>query len=113
MMNLSSGLCVDQDEKGLYTFHFVVPEDTDLHTFDAKKAIRGFVGGLAGECDVAMDEIIVTGMWKSRLGVANRFRSAGGRALLAGDAGKYHKCPGHRMLNLVQLISSRPSVGMD
>ena len=77
---------MNQDEKDTYTWHFAMPEDTDLKTFDAEKAILEGVGGLLGPCPLEIDEIKVKSTWKSQLAVADRFTSEQGRVFLAGDA---------------------------
>ena len=87
LMTLTGAVCVAQDEKDTYTWHFMVPEDTDPATFDAEKAIREGAGGLLGPYPLEIDEIKVKSMWKSKLAVAEQFRSDGGRVFLAGDSG--------------------------
>ena len=83
---LGGALCVSQDEIDTYTWHFIVPDGTELATFDAEKAIYEGVGGLLGPCKLEIDEIILKGAWKCGVAVANNFRSDMGRVFLAGDS---------------------------
>jgi hypothetical protein len=88
-MFLGGAALVSQDEMDLYTWHFIVSEDVAKNpsSFDAEKAIRNGIGGLTGEADIKIDEIIVKGIWQSKIAVADSFASKGGRVFLAGDSG--------------------------
>lgn len=88
-MSLSGAAVVAQDEKDTYTLHIMVPDEVANNpaAFDAEKAVRESIGGLTGESDVDIDEIIVTGVWRSKVAVADAFASKVGRVFLAGDSG--------------------------
>jgi hypothetical protein len=90
-MVLDGAAIVAQDEIDQYTWHFAVSEEVAKNpaAFDAEKAIRKGIGGLTGEADVKIDEIIVKGLWQSKIAVADSFASKGGRVFLAGDSGTW------------------------
>lgn len=85
-MTPNGDICVSQDEKDEYTWHFAVQDDTDVQSFDAEKAIYEGVGGLLGPCKLEIDETMVKCIRRSKVAVADRFRSEGGRVFLAGDS---------------------------
>ena len=50
--------------------------------------IKESLGGMGGPFDIKVDEVIISGHWRSDLSIATSFRSEKGRVFLAGDAGK-------------------------
>lgn len=98
-MTLKGDICVSQDEKDTYTWHFTAPDDTDIQSIDAEKAIHEAVGGLFGPCKLKIDEILVKSIWRSKVAVADRFRSEGGRVFLAGDSAHQFSPVGGHGLN--------------
>jgi FAD-dependent monooxygenase len=89
MFHLNGAAVVAQDERDTWTWHLMVPGDTDMVDFDAEKAIYAAAGGVFGPCPLNIDEILVKGIWKSKLAVADSFESKMRRVFLAGDAGEW------------------------
>ncbi|KAF2101732.1 hypothetical protein NA57DRAFT_53682 [Rhizodiscina lignyota] len=90
MMFLNGAALINQDEGETWTFLQSVPPDADLsaalEALEPRTAIYQSLGGLGQPFNFHIDEILTQYKWKSDLAIAESFRSAKGRVLLAGDA---------------------------
>lgn len=85
---LHGGALISQDEKETWTVHQMVPHGTDPDNVDALDFVYRVLGGLVELYPVRIDEVLVKSIWRADIGVADSFRSTGGRVFLAGDAGE-------------------------
>ena len=84
----SGGVIISQDEVDTWTTHLPVPIGFDQSTLDPKEQIFRVLGGLGDPYQINVDEILVSSVWRPNSAVADRYRSFGGRAFIAGDAGE-------------------------
>jgi hypothetical protein len=93
---LSGGVLVSQDEVETWTVHRMEPTDVDnnIASIEPHEFIFDTLGGLVGSYPIKVDEVLMKTKWRSDLAIADSFRSAKGRVLLAGDAGmERDRCP--------------------
>lgn len=78
-----------QDEVDTWTIHRMVPPGSDGSIEDPYQFISATLGGLGKPVDIKVDKILLTGVWKTGMAVADSFQSSKGRVFLAGDSGEY------------------------
>lgn len=77
---------IAQDEEDTWTLHTPIPLDLDTSKIDPYEAVYK---GLGASCDpfpIAIDEIVVTSVWRPNIFSANKFTSQHERVFLSGDA---------------------------
>lgn len=77
---------IAQDEIETWTAHLAAPIEEDTSSWDPLEVIYCVLGGSAGPYKIRVDEVIVNGIWKPNICVAEKYRSDGGRVFLAGDS---------------------------
>ena len=77
---------IAQDEIETWTAHLSVPIAEDTSCWDPLSVIYRVLGGSAGSYKIRVDEVIVSGIWRPNICVADKYRSKGGRVFLAGDS---------------------------
>lgn len=82
------GVIISQDEVDTWTTHLPVRLDFDQSSIDAREQIYKVLGGQGPPFEIDIDEILVSSVWRPNNAIADRYRSLGGRAFIAGDAGK-------------------------
>ena len=82
----NGAVIIAQDETETWTAHLSVPVAEDTSGWDPLSVIYRVLGGSAGPYKIRVDEVIVSGIWRPKICVADKYRSEGGRVFLAGDS---------------------------
>jgi FAD binding domain len=82
----SGAVIISQDEKDTWTTHLPVALDADISSIDPVKAIHQVLGGSVGSYPIEVDKVMGTSAWRPNICITDRYRSAGGRIFLSGDA---------------------------
>jgi hypothetical protein len=82
----SGAVIISQDEKDTWTTHLPVALDADISSIDPIKAIHQVLGGSVSPYPIEVDKVMITSAWRPNICITDRYRSAGGRIFLSGDA---------------------------
>lgn len=80
------GAIIAQDEKDTWTVHLFMPADADLTKLDPTETVYRVLGGLYGEYQVKIDEVLVSSIWTPHIAVAKDWATPSRLVFLAGDA---------------------------
>jgi FAD-dependent monooxygenase len=80
------GVIISQNERDIFTVHLFVPDSAEAGDFDPLETVYRVLGGLHGNYEVKVDEILVSSIWRPHVAVARTWASASERVFLVGDA---------------------------
>lgn len=77
---------IAQDDEDTWTTHLFLPLDAEPEKIDSHEAVYRVLGGLYGNYEVKIDEILVRSIWRPNIAVARTWVSPQQRVFIAGDA---------------------------
>ncbi|KAH8885900.1 FAD-binding domain-containing protein [Thozetella sp. PMI_491] len=77
---------IAQDEVDTWTTHLFMPLDAEPEKIDSHEAVYRVLGGIYGNYEIEIDEILVRSVWRPNIAVTRTWVSQHRRVFVAGDA---------------------------
>ncbi|KAI9929414.1 hypothetical protein MW887_000884 [Aspergillus wentii] len=82
----TGAILISQNEVDAWTAHLPMPLEENTESINPYEIVSQVLGGIEGQFNINIDEILLHNTWRPTLAVANSYRTEKGRVFLAGDS---------------------------